>query len=115
MTDAGSPIPADAQVLIGRPAIPPSDGLVEQIRAIVASTPGCLEAHLPQVFAIGAMPAPRLALVVVTDPTRDEQEIAAQLNRQMAAISSDEPPFDLWMLGPSDSLMRAIRDARCRL
>jgi len=104
--------PEDLKILIGKPTVQPDETFLALLRQIVDRASGCVEAHLPQVFVVGAMPAPRLALVVVIDPAQDPQLIAEQLNGDVAATLPTGASLDVWVLTPSDDLLPAARNAR---
>ncbi|MCZ8195913.1 MAG: hypothetical protein O9253_02460 [Aquidulcibacter sp.] len=108
-------IPEELKILIGRPAMQPEETLRVMLRQVVDQVPGCLEAHLPQVFAVGKMPAPRLALVVVIDPAQDPEPIAERLNKDVLASLPAGTSLDVWALMPSDHLLPAVRNARVAL
>ena len=108
-------IPEGLKILIGKPAMRPEETLLTTLRQIVDQAPGCMEAHLPQIFAAGKMPAPRLALVVVIDAAQDPEPIAARLNKDVAASLPAGTSLDVWVLTQSDHLLPAVRNARSAL
>jgi hypothetical protein len=108
-------IPPGKKILIGKPAKAPSEKFLMEIKRVLGSLPTCLEAHLPQYFAIGAMSTPRLALVLVIDE-KENREIFAQ--RAEALLFVDSTPaieMDLWVLAPNDPLLPNVRHAACTL
>lgn len=108
-------IPEELKILIGKPAVQPEDELLTMLRQIVDRVPSHIEAHLPQVFAVGKMPAPRLALVVVIDATEEPEPVAERLNRDVAASLPTGTSLDVWVLNPADHLLPAVRNARVAL
>lgn len=99
------------KILIGKPATQPDETLLGLLRQIVDRVSVNMEAHLPQVFVVGAMPMPRLALVVVIDPAQNPEVIAARLNNDIAATLPSGSSLDVWVLTPSDHLLPAVRNA----
>lgn len=108
-------IPEELKILIGKPAMRPDESLLAILRQAVGRVPSCVEAHLPQVFAVGKMPAPRLALVVVIDAAHDPEAIAERLNKDIVASLPAAASLDVWVLMPSDHLLPAVRNARVAL
>lgn len=108
-------IPEGLKILIGKPAMQPEEGLLTILRRVVGQVPSHIEAHLPQVFAVGKMPAPRLALVVVIDAAEAPEPIAERVNRDLAASLPAGTLLDVWVLNPSDQLLPAVRSARVAL
>lgn len=111
---AASSLPADQKILIGRPASMLDGSTLNVLRRIAYGVPGCIEAHLPQVFVLGAMPASKMALTLVIDGLQDPQQITQQLNDEIAR-SLPASSIDTWLLIPSDSILTSVRSARCAL
>lgn len=108
-------IPAGQKILIGRPTQAPPEKTLFAINQAVSLLPTCLEVHLPQYFAIGAMPAPRLALVLVIGEDEDKEVFAQNAEKALAGSLVMPTQIDLWVLAPNDPLLPAVRRATCPL
>jgi hypothetical protein len=88
--------------------------IVAAIGRLVDGAPEIIEAHLPQVFVSGAMPAPAQVLVIVT-VERDVQRALDKIGAGLGRILGSGRSMDIWPLSPMDKLLPMVRGAGCRV
>ena len=108
-------LPAGSEVIVGRPRIPIAPMVSTAIEALVDSTAGIQEAHLPMCFAAGLMEAPALVLVVDIAPTADLRTVLDKIGPGIVRILPPGQSLDVWPLPPDSSLLPAVRNANCRI
>ena len=84
------------------------------LREVIARFPHFLEVHLPQIFAIGNMLVPRLALVLVIGDDQNLDTVVEHVNDEIAKALPTEVPLAVWVLLSTDPLLAAVRNAQCR-
>ena len=108
-------VPKGQQIFLGAPAEPMPDERAAQIVRLVASTPGILEAHLPQCFIPSSMESPAQVLFVVVAPGVAPSGIGEQLGQGLHAILPAGEHLDVVPLDPSHSLLPTTRGTGCAL
>jgi SseB protein C-terminal domain len=103
------------QIFLGKPAKPLPQDRVEQLRALVAATPGISEAHLPQCFIPGSMDSAAQVLFVVLAPGVDGSSVMEQLGHGITGAFSGGEHLDIIPLNPGDPLIVSVRDTGCSL
>lgn len=102
-------ISSSMPVMIGSPRIPMEDSIAGKIAETVLSIPGVVEAHLPQVFIVGAMGQPAQVLVLVVDQIHNPDRVLAGVNK---GLQSDVPELEdlyVWLMIETDELLKEIR------
>jgi hypothetical protein len=107
-------VPAGSQVYLGAPAVPMESEIVAALAELVDSASEVTEAHLPQTFVPGVMPAPAQVLVIVTLDA-DRQLALNKIGPGLGRILPAGRSIDVWPLSPSDHLLSAVRGANCRI
>jgi hypothetical protein len=108
-------IPAGVSLLIGAPAEPMSQEISTAIGKLAESIDGIVEAHLPQMFAIGVMDEPAQVLVVVISESASLGNIIDQLGVGLIDILPDGLLLDILPLGGGSTLINDIRGSGCRI
>jgi hypothetical protein len=108
-------IPEGAMVFLGAPAKPMPEHRSAAIRVLVESVSGVTEAHLPQCFVLGVMPAPVQMLVLVLALTRDTENVIREISDGLDAIIPHESSLDIWPMMPNSDFLQDVRSANCRL
>jgi hypothetical protein len=108
-------IPAGVSLLIGAPAKPMSQEISTAIGKLAESIDGVVEAHLPQMFAIGVMEEPAQVLVVVISESSSLGNIIDQLSVGLIDILPDGVHLDILPLGGSSTLINDIQGTGCRI
>jgi hypothetical protein len=106
-------LPSGTTLLIGPPTgAQLSDELRTALAAAVATVPGVLEAHVPQISAAGSGSPPRQALfLVLEDDVRTERVVQA-LEPRLKEIA---PHLDVLPLTMKHELLPAVRNAGSRI
>lgn len=107
------PISSEQKILIGRPTHAPSEEILLALSRVVSGLPQCLEVHVPQYFAIGAMQAPRLALVLVVRDDDDREVFAEKAQAALFEYLPESLQMDVWVITGRDPLLPAVRRAAC--
>lgn len=108
-------IPAGSKVLTGAPARTPSAKLVAVLTKAVSETRGVIEAHLPLCLIEGAMSEPALVLVVGVRNVSSCDALIDDLQIRINAALSQDEYLDVWPLNTDDSVLGAVRKARCQI
>ena len=104
---------AATNVLVGRPASRLPKRRLKQISALLSEIPEVREAHLPEVFAIGIMQAPRNVLFVVIEPDTAVAEITQRIDSVLRTILKRHEQLDVWPVPTEHRLITSVRDADC--
>jgi hypothetical protein len=108
-------LPPGAPVMIGAPARPLTADITNAITRAVASIPDIMEAHVPNVFALGAMEAPAQVLVLVFSTIANWDQVLTALGD---ALARELPPgfaLDVWPIHGGPGTLDDVRSAGCQL
>jgi hypothetical protein len=108
-------LPPGSPVMIGAPAHPLTPDITSAITRAVASVPDIMEAHLPNVFAVGVMEAPAQVLVLVFSTIANKDQVLSALGD---ALASEMPPgfaLDVWPIHGRSDTLDDVRSAGCQL
>jgi hypothetical protein len=108
-------IPAGTRLFIGTPAHPMDPQLSAAIASITSSIDGIAEAHLPQMYALGAMEQPAQVLVLVPQPGANLDQVLIDLSKGLDAIQKGHVDLDIWPINASNPILDSVRSAGCQL
>lgn len=108
-------VPQNSKVIIGRPSVVPSEAILIAVKQVFERHSECTEAHLPQIFILGAMDLPRLALVLVCKEPSQFEEIASAGRRHLARYLPVDCSLDLWVIADTDPLLDSVKRAGCQI
>jgi hypothetical protein len=108
-------IEAGTQILIGAPARPMPSAQSAAIAALLAKVPGVVEAHLPQVYAPGAMSEPAQVLVVVLRPGADADATLDAINCDLARLLTEDSRLDIFPVAGDSGILKDVRAVGCRI
>ena len=108
-------IEAGTQILIGAPARPMPSAQSAAIAAVLAKVPGVVEAHLPQVYAPGAMDEPAQVLVVVLRPGADTDATLHAINCDLARLLTEDSRLDIFPVAGDSGMLRDVRAVGCQI
>jgi hypothetical protein len=108
-------IEAGTQILIGAPARPMPSAQSAAIAAMLAKVPGVVEAHLPQVYAPGAMDEPAQVLVVVLGPGADADATLDAINCDLARLLTEDSRLDIFPVTSDSGILKDVRAVGCRI
>ena len=108
-------IEAGTQILIGAPARPMPSAQSAAIAAMLAKVPGVVEAHLPQVYAPGAMTEPAQVLVVVLRPGADADATLEAINCDLARLLTEDSRLDIFPVSSDSGILKDVRAVGCRI
>ena len=111
----GLKVPGGTKVVLGSPAVPPPREKVEALERLVASTPGILEAHLPQCFAVSVMAAPAQVFVLSVPLDADVEAIVESIGRGLSRIIPAGEHLDIWPMSPGDPMLNSVQNARSQI
>lgn len=106
---------ASDKLIIGKPATGIPAELSTRIEKSLRGYGLVRAAFLPQYFALGKMPAPRMMLVLVASEAGKTEELAARANEMQAAGEWGDKLMDICVMDMSDPLLAAVRRAKCEL
>jgi hypothetical protein len=108
-------IGAGTQILIGAPARPMPSAQTAAIAAMLAKVPGVVEAHLPQVYAPGAMSEPAQVLVVVLRPGADMDATLEAINCDLARLLTEDSRLDIFPVASDSGMLKDVRAVGCQI
>jgi hypothetical protein len=108
-------IEAGTQVLIGAPARPMPRAQSAAIADALARVPGVVEAHLPQIFAPGAMTEPAQVLVVVLSRGANVEATMHAITCDLARLLTEDSRLDVFPLASDSGMLKGVRDAGCQI
>ncbi|MCA1630770.1 MAG: enhanced serine sensitivity protein SseB C-terminal domain-containing protein [Acidobacteria bacterium] len=108
-------IEAGTQILIGAPARPMPSAQAAAIAAVLAKVPGVVEAHLPQVYAPGAIDEPAQVLVVVLRPGADADATLDAINCDLARLLTEDSRLDIFPVAGDSGMLRDVRAVGCQI
>jgi hypothetical protein len=108
-------IPAGTPIMLGTPARPMADALLQSIGTMLLGVRGVREAHLPQCFAMDVMDGPAQVLVVVIESGASSEAVTDEVLLGLAAVLPDDIHLDVWSMNPQHSLLASVQATKCRL
>jgi hypothetical protein len=108
-------IEAGTQILIGAPARPMPNAQAAAIAAMLARVPGVVEAHLPQVYAPGAMSEPAQVLFVVLGPGADTDATLGAIHCDLARLLTADSRLDIFPVASDSGILKDVRAVGCRI
>lgn len=103
----------DAMVIFGKPAHFDYGDALTRIGESLAQEEVVVEAHLPQYFVLGSMPAPRLSLVLVARDVSQQAGVALRAKSILENLSLAQLVTDVWIMREDDRLLPSVRRAKC--
>lgn len=101
--------------MLGTPARPMEEALLQSIGTMLLSVGGVREAHLPQCFAMTVMERPAQVLVVVIESDASSEAVIDEVLLGLTAVLPDGIHLDLWSMDPQHSLLATVQATKCRL
>lgn len=108
-------IPSGTPIMLGTPAVPMAEDLLQSIGTMLLSVGGVREAHLPQCFAMDVMERPAQVLVVVIEPDASSETVIDEVLLGLTAVLPDDIQLDVWSMEPEHSLLATIQATKSRL
>jgi len=108
-------IPTGTPIMLGTPAAPMAEDLLQSIGTMLLSIDGVREAHIPQCYAVGVMEQPAQVLVVVIESTTPSEEVMDEILLGLSALSPDDIQLNVWPMEPEHSLLATVRATACRI
>ncbi|MDT7543459.1 MAG: hypothetical protein QOE33_3363 [Acidobacteriota bacterium] len=108
-------IGAGTQVLIGAPSQPMPQAQQAAMADALARVPGVVEAHLPQLFAPGAMSEPAQVLVVVLERGANLERTMHEITCALAQLLTEDSRLDVFPLTKESGMLAGVRDANCQI
>lgn len=105
----------NATVIFGKPAHPHYGDIFNRTGVSFAYDEAIVEAHLPQYFILGAMPAPKLSLVLVTRDISQQQGVTLQVRSILAKLNLTHLISDVLIMREDDALLPSVRRANCKI
>jgi hypothetical protein len=103
-----------SQIYFGEPANPMPRALSDSIAALMRTTPGVAEAHLPQCYIEGAKTANQI-LAVVPHPDVDLKHLLDAIGRGLTSIIPSGQSLDVLPLAAGAPELETIRSVGCKL
>lgn len=100
-------------LLISAPSKGLSKKLIRRISGIICEIEEIREAHLPDVITIGSNESAAHVLFLVFNQTSRIPTVMDSIASELANVSLNEEPFDVWPISQSNSLLATIRSANC--
>lgn len=100
-------------VLICAPVRPVSKKLRCAISEVICDIDAIVEAHLPDVIAVGSGAGAAHVLFLVFEQRRQIQTTMEAIDTALASLSSSEETFDIWPITRSHELLGTIREINC--
>ena len=107
-------IKAGTQVLIGAPAERMPQAQSAAVADMLAGL-GFEEAHLPQIYAPGAMERAAQVLVVLIGPGADVDALMREVGCRLAQLLPEGERLDVWPLTEEGGALRDVRAAGCQI
>ncbi len=101
--------------MLGTPARPMAEDLLQSIGTMLLNVAGVREAHLPQCFAMDVMERPAQVLVVVIEPDVSSEDVMDEVLLGLTAVLPDEIQLDVWSMDSRHSLLASVQATNCRL
>ena len=100
-------------VLVGTPTNRLPKRRLKQISALLGDIAQIREAHLPEIYAIGIMQAPRNVLFLVVEPESAIADITQYVDDALRALLKRREQLDVWPVTKEHPLIATVRDADC--
>ena len=107
-------IQAGTQVLIGAPAEPMPRAQSAAVADMLAGL-GFEEAHLPQIYAPGAMERAAQVLVVLIKPNADVDALMHEVGCRLAQLLPEGERLDVWPLTADSGALSDVRATGCQI
>lgn len=101
--------------MLGTPAVPMAEDLLQLIGTMLLNVRGVMEAHLPQCFAMDVMERPAQVLVVVIESNTSSEDVLDEILLGLAAVLPDDTQLDVWSMDPQHSLLATVQATKSRL
>lgn len=101
--------------MVGAPAQPMAAEKFEAIRALLSGLQEVEEAHLPQMFAPGAMQAPGQVLVAVFKDGSDAAAVMEKLDLELKKLLPEAEYLDIFPVSKDHILLEPVRNSGCRI
>lgn len=108
-------IPSGTPIMLGTPARPIEEALLQSIGTMLLNMGGVREAHVPQCFAMGVMERPAQVLVVVIESNASSEDVVDEVLLGLAAVLPDDIQLDVWSMDPQHSLLATVQATKSRL
>ncbi len=108
-------IPSGTPIMLGSPARPMAEDVLQSIGTMLLSVGGVLEAHVPQCFAMDVMERPAQVLVVVIESDASAEAVMDEVLLGLTAILPDDIQLDVWSMDPQHSLLATVQATKSRL
>jgi hypothetical protein len=108
-------IPSGTPIMLGTPARPMEEDLLQSLGTMLLGVGGVREAHVPQCFAIGVMDQPAQVLVVVIESDASAENVMDEVLLGLTAILPDDIHLDVWSMDPEHTLLASVQATNCRL
>lgn len=108
-------IPTGTPIMLGTPAVPMAEDLLQSIGTMLLSMGGVREAHLPQCFAVGVMDQPVQVLVVVLEASASSEEVVDEILLGLTELLPEDVQLDVWSMDTQHSLLASVQATNCRL
>jgi hypothetical protein len=107
-------IEAGTQVLIGAPAEPMPRAQSAAVADMLAGL-GFEEAHLPLIYAPGAMERAGQVLVVLVEPGADVDALMHEVGCRLAQLLPEGERLDVWPLTEASGALPDVRAVGCQI
>ena len=107
--------PEGTRIILGVPAKPMPSEISAAITAVVESTPGITEAHLPLFEAPGVLDQPAQVLVFATSPGVSVEAVLSALEASLASALPPGHHIDVWPESSDSEMLNAVRDVGCEI
>lgn len=99
-------------LLVGRPAKPMPRRLAKKFSAVLSAFEEIREAHVPEVFVVGATKAASRVLFIVVDPETAIDDVMDRLADGLRSILRNYP-LEIWPVGSTHEIIPTVREADC--
>ncbi|MFM7738031.1 MAG: enhanced serine sensitivity protein SseB C-terminal domain-containing protein [Planctomycetota bacterium] len=108
-------VPSGTKMLLGAPSKPMPRERSEALAQLASTTSGILEAHLPQMFAIGVMQEPAQVLVVCIAHSADQELVLSAIGHGLSKILPPDFHLDVWPVAPGSDMLADVRGVGCMI
>ena len=106
---------ADTNVLVGKPASPPSEQAIVALADALTDLPEVAEAHLAECFIPRVSEAPALVLILVLRQDASAERVMGALSPRLGRIVPPGEYLDVWPLPSDHRVVAAVRSAGCAI
>jgi hypothetical protein len=108
-------IPSGTPIMLGTPAVPMEETLLQSIGTMLLNVDGVVEAHLPQCFAMDVMERPAQVLVVVIESNASSEDVVDEVLLGLATVLPEDIQLDVWSMDAQHSLLATVQATKSRL